>query len=107
MRPEDIRAFARRDWARVQRAKIAHWIREYEEKASGPSLRAADALRAHVARFAPTALQAERASDLEDLLRLKGRIDAANAGLQRRGVKCLDQGSLRGAGRGRRAGGPA
>ena len=83
VRPEDIRTFARRDWARVQRAKIAHWTREYEEKASGPSLRAADALRAHVARFAPTALQSGRASDLEDLLRLKGRIDAANAGLCR------------------------
>jgi len=38
---------------------------------------------AHVAQFAPAALHAQRASDLEDLLRLKRRIDAANAGLCR------------------------
>ncbi len=83
VRPEDLRSFAQRDWARVERAKIAYWTRQYKEHASGPSLRAADGLRAHVHRFAQAALRAQRALDLEDLLRLKRRIDAANAGLCR------------------------
>ena len=83
VRPEDLRSFAQRDWARVERAKLAYWTRQYEEHASGPSLHAADGLRAHVLRFAPAALRAQRALDFEDLLRLKRRIDAANARLRR------------------------
>jgi hypothetical protein len=83
VRPEDLRSFAQRDWARVERAKLAYWTRQYEEHASGPSLHAADGLRAHVLRFAPAALRAQRALDFEDLLRLQRRIDAANARLRR------------------------
>jgi hypothetical protein len=83
VRPKDLQAFARRDWARVERAKIAYWTQQYEENASGPSLPAADALRSHVLQFAPEALQAQRALDIEDHIRLKRRIAAANAGLCR------------------------
>jgi len=83
VRPEDLRAFAQRDWARIERAKIAYWAELYKKHGSGPSVRAADALRAHVQRCAPAAVRAQRALDTEDLVRFKGRIDAANAGLRR------------------------
>ena len=83
VRPEDLRSYAQRDWARVAQAKIAYWTRQYEENASGPALHAAGALRAHVLRFAPGALHAQRAQNLEALLRLKRKIDAANVGLCR------------------------
>jgi hypothetical protein len=83
VRLEDLRAFAQRDWARVERAKIAYWADLYKKNGNGASIRAADALRAHVQRFAPTALRAQRGLDIEDLVRFKGRIDAANAGNRR------------------------
>jgi hypothetical protein len=83
VRLEDLRSFAQRDWARVERGKIAYWTQQYQANACGPSLRAADALRAHVLRFAPAALHAQRAVDFEDLLRLKRKLDAANARLGR------------------------
>ncbi len=80
VRPEDLRAFARRDWPRVARAKLAYWTKQYEEHAAAPSLRAAAALRAHVVRFARDSLQAQRALDLADHVTLKRRIDAARLG---------------------------
>lgn len=83
MKFEDLRAYAERDWARVERSKLAHWVRQYQANASGPSLRAADALRSHILRHAHSASFTERARDLEDLVRLKHRIDAANARLSR------------------------
>jgi hypothetical protein len=83
VRPEDLRTFARRDWIRVERAKLAYWTERYEECAAAPALRAAAALRTHVLRFARNGFQAQRALDVEDHVRLKRRIDAARLGFHR------------------------
>ncbi len=79
MRREDIRAFVRRDWYRLKPAKLQHWARVYATQGALPLLRAADALRAHVIRCSVSTRKQERALDLAEHVRLKKRIDAANA----------------------------
>jgi uncharacterized protein YbgA (DUF1722 family) len=80
VRSEDLRAFARRDWIQIERAKLAYWIGQYKESGAVPALRAAAVLRAHVSKFARDTFQAQRALDVENHVRLKRRIDAARLG---------------------------
>ncbi|HJX63700.1 MAG TPA: hypothetical protein VJ860_07075 [Polyangia bacterium] len=80
MRSEDLRAFARRDWVQVERAKLAYWVEQYKQRGAVPALRAAATLRAHVSRFARDTIQVQRLLDVEDHVRLKRRIDAARLG---------------------------
>lgn len=76
MRREDVVAFAKRDWARLHDAK-----RTVARLPLDRSIAVADALRLHVARFAGAGLEAERAADLDNHVRLKRLIDAASAHL--------------------------
>jgi hypothetical protein len=79
VRQEDLRAFAQRDWAAVERAKLAFWARQYAEHGPAPAMRAAEMLRLHVLAHARIAMPAQRRDDLAHHIRLKQRIDAASA----------------------------
>lgn len=83
MRPEEIRAFARRAWADAERAKLDHWLAVSRRGDSAALLRVADALRAYVERFAEQAVALERQADWEHHLELKRRLDAASSRLGR------------------------
>jgi hypothetical protein len=78
VRTQDLRGFARRDWTRVERAKLAYWARQYAEHGPVPAIRAAEMLREHVLAFAGNAMHAQRREDLAHHIRLKQRIDAAS-----------------------------
>jgi hypothetical protein len=79
VRAEDLRAFGQRDFARVERAKLAYWARLRAERGPEPALRAAEVLRLHVAAHARDSLAEARRQDLAHHIRLKRRIDAASA----------------------------
>ncbi len=68
----------RRDWARVERAKLAFGLPRTVEQAAVPSVSAADLQRLHalVKTRAPQSVQ--RWVDLAYQIRLKRRIDAAS-----------------------------
>jgi len=83
MRPEDIRAFARRSWADAERAKRDHWLSVTHREGPAAVLRIADALREHVKRFAAEALAEQRRIDWDHHLELKRRLDAASNRLGR------------------------
>jgi hypothetical protein len=78
VRPEDLRAFAARDWAAVAAHKQSYWLDEVEERGPLWALRAADALREHAARFVTAAAaRRARAADLAHHIEVKQKIDAA------------------------------
>src|SRR5512147_1687359 len=79
VREEDLQAFAQRDWARVERAKLAYWARQYAEHGPAPAMRAAEMLRLHVQAHTGGSMGAQRRQDLAHHIRLKRRIDAASA----------------------------
>jgi hypothetical protein len=79
VRTEDLRAFARRDWARIERAKLDFWVRQHAKHGPAAAIRTADMLRRQVLAFAGPALLAQRCEDLAHHVRLKKRIDAASA----------------------------
>jgi hypothetical protein len=84
VRPEDLRAFAERDWAAIAAHKRSYWIDLVEELGPLPALRAADALREHVARFASAAAAARsRREDLAHHIEVKKKIDAAGRAFRR------------------------
>jgi hypothetical protein len=60
-----IRAFVRRDWAQVARAKTAHWIAQKAGRSPTEILDAADALRRHAMIVRPEwPSDEDRAADL-------------------------------------------
>ncbi|MEJ7730751.1 MAG: hypothetical protein WKG00_16230 [Polyangiaceae bacterium] len=78
MRPEDLRAFAARDWAAIAAHKQSYWIDQVEERGPLGALRAADALREHAAHFlSAAAARRARAEDLAHHIEVKKKIDAA------------------------------
>ena len=79
MRAEQLRAFVRRDWAKVERAKLAYWARQLAEHGPAPALQAADILRKHVLAFAGEAMLVERRQDFAYHIRAKQQIDATSA----------------------------
>jgi hypothetical protein len=83
MRPQDLRSFVRRDWARKEEAKLDYWVELTSADGPVAALSAADALREHVARFAASDYVRSRAEDLAHHVALKRRIDAANQRLGR------------------------
>jgi hypothetical protein len=83
MRPEDLRAFARRDWHRAEQSKLDYWTRVRDEQGALRVLAAADALRVHVQRFTTENADRERASDLRHHVELKRKIDAASRWFRR------------------------
>jgi hypothetical protein len=78
-RAEDLRAFARRDFIRVDRAKQEFWAQQYALHGPSPAIRAAAMLRRHVMAQTRSSLSSERRQDLAHHIHLKRRIDAASA----------------------------
>ena len=78
MDPEDLRAFARRDWRAVASAKRAHAARIFRESGAGPLLRAARELFAHARAVDPAWPGArERTADLAFHVHIKGSLEQA------------------------------
>lgn len=71
VRPEDIAAFVRRDWAATAACKEAHWLAERRSRGVLWSIRVADELRRQVARVRPGWPTAEeREADLQTHVRV-------------------------------------
>ena len=83
LRREHVLAYLNRDWAAAARRKGAHWVERVREGGALVGLRAAEALSEHVAAFTREEEAARRARDLDELVALKRRIDAASARLRR------------------------
>ncbi|MGE0361430.1 MAG: hypothetical protein AB7H93_19985 [Vicinamibacterales bacterium] len=85
MEPDDLRRFARRDWAAVARSKRAFWAERYRDAGAAPARRAADALLLHARRLAaPGAAGDDRAADLASHLNVRDRLDRAARAFARR-----------------------
>jgi hypothetical protein len=83
VKPEDLRAFAERDWAAIERAKLDYWVELTRSVGPRPALLAADALRRHAARYATLGDDVSRAEDFAHHVGLKQGIDAASRRLGR------------------------
>jgi hypothetical protein len=83
VRADDLRAFAKREWAAVERAKLDYWLELTRAEGPAAALRAADALRRHAAAHAGLGGPEERTDDLRHHVELKRRIDAASRRLRR------------------------
>ena len=71
VRPEDIAAFARRDWETAAAYKQAQWLEERRRRGVSWCFRLADDLRRQVARQQPTwPTAAERRADLDSHVRV-------------------------------------
>jgi hypothetical protein len=76
--PDDLRAFARRDWDSVARHKRAYWATRYEQEGAAPARRAATALFEHARRLAAAGGgAADRSADLATHLAVRDRLDRA------------------------------
>lgn len=78
MTPDDIRAFATRDWAAVRDADASHWAAEFQKRGPAATVAASRALWEHARRVRPewpTAHDSDR--DLAEHLRLKRLLDRA------------------------------
>jgi hypothetical protein len=53
MRPDDIRAFAARDWTRLAKAKRTSWLQRKQHRSPAEILAIADALRRHARVIRP------------------------------------------------------
>ena len=85
MTPDDIRAFATRDWAAVRNADAAHWAAEFKERGPAATVAASRALWEHARRIRPewpTPDHSDR--DLAEHLRLKRLLDRAAHAFARR-----------------------
>jgi hypothetical protein len=82
MDPADVRAFAHRDRAEVERLKRDHWARRCRESDGQATLEAAHALYEHARRVCPDfPTERERAEDLAHHVVLKQLIDRASRAL--------------------------
>ena len=80
----DLRRFADRDHAAVERLKRAHWVRVYREQGGLATWRAGQALLEHVRRLYPDfPSPQERAADLAHHLELKRLLDRASRNIGR------------------------
>jgi hypothetical protein len=65
MRPEDLTAFARRDWAALERAKADFWVERKRTMSPRETLELADDLRRHTLAMRPDWPDADdRAADI-------------------------------------------
>ena len=78
MNPEDLRAYARRDWEKAAASKEAYWAREFAEHGSIAVFEASRALWRHMRAIRPDwPSPEERQEDLQDHIKLKRLIDRA------------------------------
>lgn len=79
---DNLRRFADRDRASVERLKRAYWIRMYREQGGLATWRAGVALFEHARRVRPDFPTADdRAADLAHHVELKGLLDRASRAL--------------------------
>ena len=82
---EAIRAFVRRDRARVEALKRAHHAKRYREQGAGPGMALAQGLWLHARRVRPQWPTAQdRADDLAHHIAVKARLDRAARAFSRR-----------------------
>ena len=78
MDPEDLRAFAGRDWAAAADAKREYWAERFRREGAGPARRASTLLLEHARRLGVSPLtEPDRAADLADHAALRDRLDRA------------------------------
>ena len=84
MTADDLRAFARRDWAAVERSKRDFWADRFRQAGAEPARHAATALleRARRLGVAPTARH--RDDDLAGHVLVRDRLDRAARAFTRR-----------------------
>lgn len=82
---EDLRAFARRDWAGAERGKHRYWAERYRREGSTAAWQASALLLEHARRIgAPLMNDAQRADDLAHHVDVRDRLDRAARALTRR-----------------------
>ncbi len=80
-----LRAYARRDWAVLERLDRAHWADTIAGQDPNAGFRAAGALAEHARRVRPDwPTAADRQRDLDHHIALKRRMDHAASALTRR-----------------------
>jgi len=83
--PEDLRAFANRDWAAAARSKQQYWADRYHRDGTTPARQAATLLLEHARRLGAAGLtDGERRDDLAHHLELRDRLDRTARALARR-----------------------
>lgn len=84
MDPEQLRAFARRDWSLLRDLKRRFWLERRLRLGPGEGLRAADELRRHAHRVRPHwPTDAARAADLHAHMGLAAKLTRAAQNRQR------------------------
>ena len=80
MNPDDLRAYARRDWRAAERGKREHWAREVAERGPLATFEASQALWEHMRRLRPDwPSPEERRADVAHHVALKRALDLAAA----------------------------
>ncbi len=83
--PEDLRAFAHRDWAAAERGKQQYWAERYRGDGAAPARHAATLLLEHARRLGAAGLSDRaRRADLAHHLELSDRLDRAARAFTRR-----------------------
>ncbi len=85
MDPNDLRAFAHRDWEAAASGKQQYWAERYRGEGAGPARLASTLLLEHARRLGAAGLtDGERGDDLAHHLELTDRLDRAARALARR-----------------------
>lgn len=85
MRPEDLRAFARRSWDLLGASKLSLQVERYRESGPNGALARAQRLRERFRRLHPEgASAASRAADLEGHVAVRELLDRAARAIPRR-----------------------
>ena len=78
MKPEDLRLFARRDWARAAADKRDYWTEQYRRHGAAPAWSASTALLTHMRTVQPDyPSPRDRGEDLATHQLLRRRLDLA------------------------------
>lgn len=84
MTADDLRAFARRDWAAVARSKRDFWAERFQHAGAEPARTAATALLAHARRLGVAPSPQHRDDDMAGHLLVRNRLDRAARAFTRR-----------------------
>jgi hypothetical protein len=85
MDPRAVAEFVNRDWAAIASAKSAYWAERFQQDGWRPAWDAADALLVDVRRTQPDyPTERDRASDLDDHLKLLAVLARASHAIARR-----------------------
>lgn len=77
MDPNDLRAFAHRDWAAAARLKQQYWADRFHRDGAAPARHAATLLLEHALRLGAVGLAADRADDFAHHVEIRDRLDRA------------------------------